>query len=274
MSHAHINETHSKVRTLVEETKQILSPIAARSYKAEKCSYYAMNCMICLLFPVFIIWLGISFIFLTIDSTFKCNTLKYILWRPLEYLGAIFVFILHPITSLHMLLKSTKLRKHASEITSIKATKVYVIPREKIFMWNSFPKHEDVINELQVKNINELKYDSPTEAVTIFVSHKWFDNNKPDSIDHAIFKQVQLALLNNTYKTHVWFDYTCVPQAEESSVERNAMLLAIADLLSKCDIRPFFINKDHIILYKNSVWCQLEAMAIYQGITPKVKQHS
>jgi hypothetical protein len=59
---------------------------------------------------------------------------------------------------------------------------------------------------------------------------------------------------------YVWIDFSCVPQDDQEL--RISHLLAIPDILRRSHVQAFHISPDEHAAYQNSVWCQLETIAL------------
>jgi hypothetical protein len=58
------------------------------------------------------------------------------------------------------------------------------------------------------------------------------------------------------FYSFIWFDYTCVPQGKDKQAieERNQQLLAIANIMKKCQVQPFFMLMTLIKKHINAVY--------------------
>jgi hypothetical protein len=268
-----INETKdqqlqriTKIRALLEEAEQALAPIARRSEFTQGYYTYFAGIIITVITIILILPLMLTWYFVLMSLYYvTCNKYYFEFLQMTfnefgAYLDHFIIVLLHPISSLNIIRKSRVIQAHASQITETKNTKMFLIPSRTMQDWSSFSKHEDVVKMLEVKEIKQIRTSIFGEYI-LFVSHKWLPGNNPDSSDNAIFQQVKDYLVNEPHE-YVWFDYTCVPQAEESAIERNKMLLAIADILQRCRVEPFHVSSYYGTQYMHSVWCQLEAIAL------------
>jgi hypothetical protein len=258
-------QRRTEVRKLVGNVEQILgSFVDDHSYSHA----FGMLIYLCLwigfVFPVYLALLFVYFpVFYIVEQCgcvkHKGIFMKFIVYVPTMTLTEFVQSISFPIRTLTMLFNLGPLTKEAGVLMPNRATSVYVIPKSKLYEWQNFPKWEDVKNQLEVKPIQDIFMRGFSQGEVLFVSHKWFSGGKPDNERNDIFQLVKDHNLSNL--EYIWFDYTCIPQAPESTEARNQQLFAIADLMKHCDVIPFHLNSSHEQAYQKSIWCRLEMMA-------------
>jgi hypothetical protein len=281
-----IQQSQQQIRNLAFLAQQTLLTYSTRSATVQKCTSYAWITIVILCYiPLIPFLLLVVLIFYPLDYFSTTSYYGDILFKSIlnpigTFIYYFAIMIVNPISTCKIAwIAHTKIKPMIHDMIVLKSTKMFLIPSAMMQKWNSFPQHEQVVNILECRDIDSIKYSLKVadKNLILFVSHKWV-GNQPDSIDDVIFTKVRDYVFKTGFE-YIWFDYTCVPQSppppspspppavesnndNTNNNEKQNMLLAIADILQRCSVKAFYINEKDKKSYKRSVWCQLEAMVL------------
>ena len=169
--------------------------------------------------------------------------------------------------SLWRVRKMRLLGKRAELLVPDRAMDVFLIPIQKLQTIASFPKHEDGLHLLEKVPISSIRSYGGGQSNVVFVSHKWVGNSSdPENKVLGWLKSSPLMVK----ATHVFFDFSCVPQDDEEL--RLRYLQSIPDILDKATIVAVNGSGEVFFAYSFSVWCQLEAMLSMESMVPGNEQ--
>jgi hypothetical protein len=254
----------TEIRTLVDQVQELLQPMVDDTSISWRCGHFIRTLLeLIIVYPLFIILISIWVPFaLVVDSWVPGNpTYHYIFVIPTTFVLDGIIVISHPLNARRMLSNADMVRNHAQALLKDQTDTLFLIPIDVFKTWTSFPQHEEVKHQLVVKKITDLHTFGLGIGETLFISHKWLDN-QPDTPNHEIYRLVRKRLREEPFVKFLWFDFVCVPQSQQALEEHNKQLLAIANIMQRCEVRAFHVNEAHKQSYERSVWCQLEAMAI------------
>lgn len=150
------------------------------------------------------------------------------------------------------------------------STVTYVIHRSVLLQLTSIPKHEVArqngwLVEIPVTDLKKWMWDNlfpkGIAKYCCFYSHKWIGNS-PDSADHTLLKLIQSDLTRRQFVEFCWIDYSSVPQ--EDNVAKLTHLYAIPKVMGQMGLIALHPNNETKVAYDNSVWCQLECIALLE----------
>jgi hypothetical protein len=166
-------------------------------------------------------------------------------------------FLFHPQIAYTIFIKNRKLKEITDRILENKAQDIYVIPIDVFLTWTTFPKHEDVVFQLEKRNLKSWQIpDNPRrDSDVLFAMHACIEQEQFESDIKCVFHRVKKRLLrmeNSSYEA-VWFDFTCIPN--DSMLDRQAHLLSVPDILRRCDV-DLFTHPDNVA-FNYSIWVQI-----------------
>jgi hypothetical protein len=159
------HKQQQQIRNLVGEAEQALLPLAKpRSMIMSTVSLIFSSFALVLFTFLIVIVLFPFVIIIRCWSSSKSNNCciqqsKIITNTAMNYITALASIIAHPVLVIPFLCKKRKVLSDADKISELKSTTAFLIPASMILEWESFPQHENVVNQLEVREIKSIQLD-------------------------------------------------------------------------------------------------------------------
>jgi len=138
----------------------------------------------------------------------------------------------------------------------------YACPKEKIVSLRKLLKFEEAESSGLLVDMSSCSVQE--SGIVLFVSHRWLQNRHPDKANIKLLG-LQALLKKKIFQavTHIWIDYTCVPQDDKISQRHAIDSLAFYVAKSSKFVYLYMSTEDRAseIDYKSRGWCRLEVLS-------------